>query len=247
MKTNTNISILKLAHSIKKSTGCTLSEAFKAAYSSNPAAAFTPKTSWTKDELYQIFSDKTAALLKKGYIIDLDHMEGSQGEIGKVFFKKGSDYFALIMESSYTCIDRYDRRYIIRFGKYTDQVYSNTTLWLDKFDTTWSMTVIQISPNFYVTEELAKQFNNKAKERWHNSPSKGKFEVVSADYYKVILACVRKQKGYKSTKLTDIVKVTRVVTYNTFSSIPNRRYYQVELNKLNKYGKNTTLDIRFGY
>mgnify|MGYP007070342982 CR=1 FL=1 len=240
-----------LAHQIRRETGCSLAEAFKAAYSRNTVSA-EPKTSWTMNELVKLFSDKTAELLRKGYILDPVHMSGHQGEIAKVLFTKDGEYFQLIMESHSDFGKWYGEQIEIRFGKYTEEVRParsltdwSDTLWVNKFDTQWSMTVAQIADNYYVTPELAEQFSAKAHERRHNY-AHDVWEEVDSKYYKAILACVRKQKGYKSTKINNIVKVTRITRWNDFDLCYNRRYYKVELNsKLDKYGKNTVVDVRF--
>lgn len=257
MKNTTNTTKLSskeactLAHQIRRETGCSLAEAFKAVYSGNTTPA-APKTSWTGNDLVKIFSDKTAELLRKGYVLDPVHMNGHQGEIAKVLFTKDGDYFQLIMESHSDFGKWYGEQLEIRFGKYTEEIRparsltdSFSTLWVNKFDTQWSMTLAKISDNYYVTPELAEQFSAKARERRHNHTS-DVWEEVDSSYYKKVLACVRKQKGYKSTKLDNIVKVTRITRWSNFDLCYQRRYYKVELNnKLDKYGKNTTIDIRF--
>lgn len=229
-----------LAHKIRKETGCSLAEAFKAAYSNN--ASTTPKTSWTKDELSQIFSDKTAELLRKGYMIDTEHMDGHQGEICKIRFKKGNSYFQLIMDHSNNYSAFYGERISIRFGKYTEEVYSHSILWVNKFDTLWEVKVAKIADNYYTTEELANEANDKKTKRVLAQAIAPKVEL-SARVYPAALACVRKQKGYKGTKLSDIVKVTRVNNYNAISGAYLDHHYSVEISKLNKYGHNTCLRI----
>ena len=83
MKNNiTSKQACTIAHQIRRETGCSLADAFKAAYAGNNTA--NPKTSWTAEDLNKIFSDKTAELLRKGYIIDAAAMSGHQGEIGKI-------------------------------------------------------------------------------------------------------------------------------------------------------------------
>ena len=239
-----------LAHKIRRETGCSLSEAFKAAYNTS-SAPVAPKTSWTAEELNQIFSDKAAELIAKGYTIDLAGMAGSQGEIGKIVFKKDNTFYALVMESKSSYSDgKYTDRYVIWFGKYTEDTSNmsplnhwSTTLWLNKFEATWTMTFAKITNNYFVTEEAVKAMNEKWLERCRNGRVH-RFEEVSDNYNEAILGCVRKQKGFKSTKLSDITKVTRIFeTDDNYNVIG--RYYHVKLTKLNKYNKPVTIDIKF--
>lgn len=229
-----------LAHQIKKTTGCTLAEAFKLAYSgqTEPTA---PKTHWTAEELNQLFSDKTAELIRKGYNIDLVGMAGHQGEIGKVIFKKNNTFYALVMESKSRCNGRYSDVYTIWFGKYTEDTSnmrpldSWNTLWLNKFEASWKQEFVKISDNYFTTVEEAEVMNKKWTDRALNHVTG--WEEVSSKYNKVILACVRKQKGYKSVKASEIIKVTRIIN--------NKHTYRVELSRQNKYGRNDRVEIRF--
>ena len=240
-----------LAHQIRRETGCSLADAFKAAYNRNTTPA-APKTSWTMDEITQLFSDKVAELLRKGYVLDPVHMNGHQGEISKVLFTKNGDYFQLIMDEHSDFGKWYGTVISIRFGKYTEEVRParsltdwSDTLWTNKFDTSWEMEVAKIADNYYVTLELAEQYNNKRHERFLSvSGTRPSSVELSERSYKAALACVRKQKGFKGTKLSDIVKVTRKYNYNINDELTGW-HYDVELNKPNKYGKNTVVDIRF--
>lgn len=229
-----------LAHQIRRETGYSLAEAFKAAYNRNTTAA-DPKTHWTAEELNQLFSDKTAELIRKGYTIDLAGMSGHQGEIGKVIFKKNNTFYALVMESKSRCDGRYSDVYTIWFGKYTEDTSNMrpldtwNTLWLNKFEASWKQEFVKISNNYFTTIEEAAVMNKKWKDRIY-SRSKA-WEEVSPKYNKVILACVRNQKGYKSVKASEILTVKRMIT--------DKHTYRVELSRQNKCGRNITVEIKF--
>ena len=238
-----------LAHQIRRETGCSLAEAFKAAYNRNTAPV-APKTSWTAEELNQIFSDKAAELMRKGYTIDLAGMNGHQGEIGKMIFRKNGCWYALVMESQSNYEDGiYNDKYVIWFGKYTEDAQMRflniwDTPWLNKFEASWRQEYVKITDNYFVTPEVAKEANQKWLERCRANRS-SKFEEVSSKYNKAILGCVRKQKGYKGVKASEIVKVTRITTYNSFKGAFEKRYYRVTLSRTQKNGRNVELDIRF--
>ena len=229
-----------LAHQIRRETGCSLAEAFKAAYNRNITVA-APKTHWTAEELNQLFSDKTAELIRKGYTIDLAGMAGHQGEIGKVIFKKNNTFYALVMESKSRCDGRYSDVYTIWFGKYTEDTSNMrpldtwNTLWLNKFEASWKQEFVKITDNYFTTIEEAAVMNKKWTDRALNRAAG--WEEVNSKYNKVILAYVRKQKGYKSVKASEIIKVTRIIN--------NKHTYRVELSRQNKYGRNDRVEIRF--
>lgn len=239
-----------LAHQIRRETGCSLAEAFKMAY--NGQTKPEVKTSWTAEELNQIFSDKAAELIRKGYVIDLAGMAGSQGEVGKIIFKKNGVFYALVMETKNSYRDgKYTDRYVIWFGKYTEDTSNMrpldtwNTLWLNKFEAIWTMTFAKITNNYFVTEEAVKAMNEKWIERCRNSRSY-RFEEVSIDRYsKAILGCIRKQKGYKSVKASEITKITRVTPYLSMEEKFGKRYYKVTLSRTQKNGRNVELEVKF--
>jgi len=250
--TNTKISSKEactLAHQIRRETGCSLAEAFKAAYNRNTAPVDL-KTSWTAEELNKIFSDKTAELIRKGYVVDLAGMAGSQGEVGKIIFKKNNRFYALVMETKSSYTDGiYTDHYVIWFGHYTEDTSNMrpldtwNTLWLNKFEATWTQEFVKITKNYFVTIEEAEAMNKKWLERCQNHASK--FEDVDLKRYtRPILALVRKQKGLKGVKASEIVNIQRITLWNNFTNKYNERYYKVELSRTNKSGKNITLDVR---
>ena len=229
-----------IAHQIRRETGCSLADAFKAAYASN--STINPKTNWTRDELDKIFSDKAAELLRKGYLIDTDHMGGSQGEVAKVLFRKDGKIYILVMENNYSYASwKYNKMITIKFGVNTCPAWS--TVWIDKMEVLWSMSVVQLSDNYFVTEELSEQYNELNKTRYHNSLIHRSVDV-SESYHKVILPLVRKQKGMKSMKLNNILKVRRLTEVN-FQGQVLGRYYRVFTDKNDKNGRPVVIDIRF--
>lgn len=237
-----------LAHQIRRETGCSLADAFKAAYAGN--TTINTKTSWTAEDLNKIFSDKTAELLRKGYTIDVAGMSGHQGEIGKIIFKKNDNYYILIMESKSTFAEgKYNERYIIRFGKYTEKVKDHgmnnwVTFWVEKFDTTWSLEFVKITDNYFVTAEKAKSIN----EKWHNRCKNrydGLVKVIDSKYYKYILPAVRAQKGCKSLKISNILEVKRVPITSWTTDEITGRYYKVVTDKTDKTGRPVVIEIRF--
>lgn len=209
-----------IAHKIRRETGCSLAEAFKAAYAGN--ININPKTSWTKEELDQIFSEKVAELLKKGYIIYTDKMAGSQGEIAKVIFRKDGEIYALFMDSYHVDYDnRYGEEIRINFGKFPGESWS--IVWLNQVEISWSLSVIKMSDNYFVTPELAEEANRVSRDRYKQRMTFNKV-AMNNKYHNVVLPIVRKHKGFKTLKECQILDVYRI-------SGRGRRYYQVVTEK----------------
>ena len=237
-----------LAHQIRRETGCSLAEAFKMAY--NGQTQPEVKTSWTAEELNQIFSDKAAELIRKGYTIDVAAMAGHQGEVGKIIFRKNDCWYALVMESKSLYDGKYNDKYVIWFGKYTEDISRRNYLdswdtpWLNRFEASWSLEFVKVTRNYFVTVDEAKAFNQKWRDRCRNGRSY-RHEEVSDRFNNVILGCIRKQKGYKGVKANEITKITRVTPYNDFTDEFGKRYYKVVLNRTQKNGRNVELEVRF--
>lgn len=209
------------AHKIRRETGCSLAEAFKIAYGHN-----THKTSWTRADLDQVFSDKVSELLRKGYMIHTDSMGGHQGEIAKIHFSKGGKLFILVMDrQSGSWDNKYRDKIEIRFGAASPKDWG--TIWTDHMITSWSFSVVELSRNYYVDEETAEAANKLSSERAENRRSTSK-EVTGKQYLKAVLAAVKLRKGYKSTKLADL----EIVTYRLDND--GKRIYTVKLS--NKTG-----------
>lgn len=234
-----------LAHKIRRETGCSLTEAFKQAYSSNKPAPI--KTTWTKAELTKVFSDKVAELLRKGYIIDTDHMSGHQGEIAKIRFTKNNAHYQLAMTNDHNFKNYYSKVIRITLGKYNREessVTPNTTLWMEDFDTIWQFTVIQITENFFASEDLAETFNNKVSDRRIARHIPYYTDKDINRYGKALLACVRKQKGYKGTKLSDIARIRRYDEYDYNNHYTGHGYIVELSSKQTKNGKNVTIIVK---
>ena len=113
-----NKTACSLAHEIRNNTGCSLAEAFKAAYAGTTP---TQKTHWSLNDLDKIFSDKTAELLRKGYTIATNLMGGHQGEIAKLILRKGDKVLILVMDRTHDFGKLYGERISIRLDEASEE------------------------------------------------------------------------------------------------------------------------------
>lgn len=195
-----------LAHEIRRKTGCSLAEAFKAAYAGKAPEI---KTTWTRDDLDKVFSDKTAELLRKGYTIYTAAMGGHQGEIAKMIFQRNDKIYILKMEDKHEFNMRGLYNYIltISFGEYTGD--PRLTIWIDRMDTTWSMSVVKITNNWFVTEELAKAANKIWMDRCKNRDTSARHDLSIERYGKLVIKLVNKTKGNKGKKVSDLSQILK--------------------------------------
>ena len=236
-----------LAHKIRRETGCSLAEAFKQAYSGTPTAA---PTYYTQQDLDKIFSDKTAELIKKGYMIHVPTMSGSQGEMAYITFIKNNQLYRLSMDKEYIigsncCIDSY---VTIRLGKSNDNeaVLNGRTFWKNDITVIWSLNVAKVNSwrrskpqeTRFIPLDRVEECEAKAKERALNKYSNCDFSL-SEKSHPAALTWVRAHRGYKGTKLTDIKKVTKI--YNGSYNIEiekngNTIHMNTKTDKINKRG-----------
>lgn len=208
-----------LAHKIRRETGCSLAEAFKQAYATNPSISSAPLF-YTQNDLDKIFSDKVAELLRKGYMIHVPTLSGSQGERAFVTFIKGNTLYRLAMYSTPTfnhCC--YDSITTISFGKATnsEEILDGRTFWKDNVEIIWSLEAAQVSNwrrdhyqanrfiPMYRLDECEAKAQTRVQEKYYNVPD----NTLSSKFNKPALAWVKTVRGYKGTKLEDIQKVTK--------------------------------------
>lgn len=209
-----------LAHKIRRETGCSLAEAFKKAYSSNPTTS--APMFYTQNDLDRIFSNKVAELINKGYMIHVPTMSGSQGERAFVTFIKDGQLYRLAMDSYSRGLREStfaDRIVKITLGKSTrpSDVFQGYTFWKDDVDVIWSFEVAQVA-SWRRTKYQADRFipmsrlpecEAKAEARVNAKYGPSNANILSPKFNKPALAWVKTVKGYKGTKLTDIQKITK--------------------------------------
>ena len=240
INTMDNKTACTLAHKIRRETGCTLAEAFKAVYAGK--STIETKTSWNREDLDKIFSDKAAEMLRKGYTVATSLMNGHQGEIAKLIFRKDNKVLVLVMtwEHEYTRI--YGDQIVIKLDEASDDDVRSKSIWLEhSTKTLWSFTVNKLSDNYFVTHEMAEAAGKLAQNRWKTS-ARPLVSTMSEKYHSAILPSVRKQRGFKSVTVANITKVERILDTAGWKAEIVGRHYRVYIEKA---GKATTLDIRF--
>lgn len=199
--------ICTLAHQIRKNTGCDLKEAFRQAYAQ--ANGIAPKTSFNRADLDKVFSDKVSELLSKGYMISTSTMAGTEGEIAKLHFKKDGKLFILLMDKTLKGVldNKYAWKIRICFGEYTGDLRYGT-IWNEQADYTWEQLFVQISEDYFVSEEEGIRINEKAylRMRQHNDVTIKEVNPAAAE---ILLKYAHKQQGCKTAKLSDIEHIRR--------------------------------------
>lgn len=247
MKTNnTNLTAKEActkAHAIRKETGCSLSDAFKAVYANKNSVP--RKVSFFRTELDEIYTSLVTKYLRKGYIINTTRMAGSQGEVAHIDLTKGDKTIRILMDNGFNTgdgysdfvWDRYDRL-VILVGEVTDASWS--TIWNNHLKVIEKQVFCKLSDNFYVTVDQIPDIAELRKTRFYARMDTD-VRVISSynddmtsEMAKAAEKVVRTQKGYKTTKFS-VKGVQRVNTCNHI-------YYFINI--LNNKGQRETISIK---
>lgn len=170
-------------------------------------------------ELSEIFTQKVNEYLAKGFLVWYSHCSGSQGEEMKVDLSNdnGNTVYRIWMEKRYSCSIP-SGRISIFIKKYND-AKNKRTLWMNQGETVFEKSFIDIDKHcdkdVYCDTEHQTYFENKKRERFES-------RIVFSDARniniskKVLLKCVKAQKGYKTVKEKDIVSIVRYVNQSRY-------------------------------
>lgn len=237
MKTNnTNLTAKEAcikAHAIRKETGCSLSDAFKAVYANKNSVP--RKASFFRRELDEIYTSLVTKYLRNGYIINTTRMAGSQGEIAHIDLTKGDKTIRILMDNGYNTGDKnYDLlwddadRLVILVGEVADD--DRSTIWNNHLKVIKKQVFCKLSDNFYVTPDQMPRIAELRRNRFYNFgvgngfnstdkktlfSSNGVYATMDEHdkahaLCESILPLVRRQQGCKGTKVSDIKSIVRV-------------------------------------
>lgn len=247
MKTNnTNLTAKEActkAHAIRKETGCSLSDAFKAVYANQNSVP--RKVSFFRRELDEIYTSLVTKYLRKGYSINTTRMAGSQGDIAHIDLTKDDKTIRILMDHGFNTGDGYsdcvwDRndRLVILVGEVTDASWS--TIWNNHLKVIEKQVFCKLSDTFYVTVDQIPRIAELRKNRFYaQMDTDGRVVSSYSDDMTTPMAkaaekLVRTQKGYKTTKFS-VKSVRRIKAYNHI-------YYYITI--LNNKGQEDTISIK---
>lgn len=178
----------------------------------------------------KLFTDEVARYIAMGYAINCGTMNGSQGEIAKVDLTNGKEIIRVLLETHSVAWKDYIEVKVGRCKSKNAKPNAGRTSW-----TIWNDELEIISSSIYwktsnwgnprnewfTTEEEVDANNKKRMARakagngeWESSGNK----IYTSDEVKrIVLPFVRRQKGFKTAKLSDIESVRKGVSDNHVS------------------------------
>ncbi len=179
-------------------------------------------------EINAIFSAKVAEFLANGYQINTNTMGGSQGEIAKVDFRKGTELIRVMLDRKTIFKDHFScDGIILTVGRCIDPYainakgFSDITIWNSHLEVIEERTFYRMGDRYlndwYLeeteAEEALKKTRERAKLRWsieRKEESRKKKEYTGDDIKKILVPAVRRHLGKPQMKANRIDKVVRV-------------------------------------
>lgn len=185
-------------------------------------------------EINAIFSAKVAEYLTNGYEINANTMNGSQGEIAKVDFRKGSEVIRIVLFKKSLFTDNWMRDAIVLLvGRCTDERVIKVTsfdqdpiIWNGNLETVEERTFVKMGrwgTNWYVegkeAEEAMKKNRDRAHAHWNidrMETERNRKEYTGEEIKEILLPAIRRHLERPKLKADRIDKIVRVWKENRF-------------------------------
>ena len=194
-----------------------------------------------KTTVERMYTAKIAELLNQGWHIHTSTMPGHQGEIAHVDLTDGSEIRRALLHREMVWGDRHTdfhgHKIIILVGKNTDRICAgwDSTLWNNHLEVCSQIELAEIQePDRYhpegwytdmATAEDIQAIRNQRR-RARRTPTRR--ELGEASKSIALRWLKRTQKGFKSARLSDITKVTRVNRTHWDKPTPELECYEIE-------------------
>ncbi len=184
------------------------------------------------NEINAIFAAKTAEYLNAGYQINTNTMNGSQGEIAKIDFRKGNEVIRVLLkqETIWGESFRTSEAVVLTIGRCTDERVINEVgfsrsniIWNERLEVIEKRVFLKMGSNreadWYLegkdAEVAMQKHYERITSRFHVNQNEG-IDYNSDAVKKILLPAVRRHLGKPHLKLNRIAKVTRHWENNRF-------------------------------
>ena len=182
-------------------------------------------------EINAIYAAKVTEFLTAGYTINTNTMDGSQGEIAKIDFRKGNEVIRILLHKETIWGEHFRTAdaVVLTVGRCTDERVINTKgfnreaiIWNNRLEVIEERTFFQIGERYgntdwYLEGEEAQQAISKNRSRWEARYEREwgrevhpKKEYKDEASKKAILPAVRRHLGKPKMKADRIDTVTRI-------------------------------------
>ena len=188
-------------------------------------------------EINAIYAAKVAEFLAAGYSINTNSMNGSQGEVAKIDFRKGDEVIRVMLSSETIWGDHFRTAdaIVLTVGRCTDERVINATgfgrdaiIWNERLEVIEKRTFFQFGRrrdcDWYLEGKEAEEALEKNRQRMHihwemerAEDDRTRTKDITSDELKTILiSAVRRHLGKPKMKAERIAKITRRWKENRF-------------------------------
>lgn len=188
-------------------------------------------------EINAIYAAKVAEFLSAGYTINTNSMNGSQGEIAKIDFRKGDEVIRVMLNSETIWGENFRTAdaIVLTVGRCTDERVINTKgfgrdaiIWNNNLEVIEKRTFFQFGRrrdcDWYLEGKEAEEALEKNRQRMHTrweiervEEARTRTKEITSDELKAILiSAVRRHMSKPKMKAERIAKITRSWKNNRF-------------------------------
>ena len=187
-------------------------------------------------EINAIYAAKVAEFLAAGYIINTNSMNGSQGEIAKIDFRKGNEVIRVLLNSETIWGEHFHTAdaIVLTVGRCTDERVINTQgfgrdaiIWNERLEVIEKRIFYRMSRRYdsdwYLegaeAEEALQKNRERSSARWameRNEDRRNRKEYSGEEIKKILLPAVRRHLDRPKLKADRIDKIVRIWKENRF-------------------------------
>lgn len=185
-----------------------------------------------QNDINRVFTEKVTELIAQGYQINPATMGGSQGEIGKVDLRKGTDIIRVLLteESGW---GEEPAHLTLTVGRCTDSIridcfdHLDNTIWDNHLEILSEIKFAKIARNYFTDMEADRAIEQKRFDRWKLHNQRNRRDLGDA-FKSATLRYVRKQPRMKTCRLEDIESVTRINRSEWGKTQPDLYGYEIK-------------------
>lgn len=185
-----------------------------------------------RKDIEKIYTDIINDYINKGYRINTNTMNGSQGEIAKVDLTNGKEVIRIFLDSNYKWDDELHYSFdsiVLTIGRCTDKLYNSRMdiIWNQNLDIISQTIYYEIGSDhkYYGTKQeaiKAKELHRKRMRSWGRDAYSMRMIYTDNKRKEIVLPFIKKQYKCKSTTIKDIESVEK-----SFDSYSKKMCYYV--------------------
>ena len=185
-----------------------------------------------QNDINRLFTEKVTELIGQGFQINPATMSGSQGEIGKVDLRKGSEIIRVLLteEHGYGEPDHLT----LTVGRNTDPIRTDcfervgNTIWDQNLEIIFQIKLARIAEDYFTDMTTGGEIYEKRCQRSRNRPEEPWYRPTQEAAKPIALRWLQRTQPGKRFTLKDITRVQRVNRRDWGKVTPELAGYEIE-------------------